>query len=64
MAALENTPAGRIEAIAEAQRQFFKGGKTLDVAFRKQALKKLLRALEKHEKAISDALWTDLHKSY
>ena len=57
---MENTIAG----LNKAQKDFFATGATLDIAFRKQMLHKLLDAMNKWEKAISDALWTDLHKSY
>jgi len=64
MSTLDNTPAARIQAIADAQRQFFSSGRTLGIDYRRQMLKRLLNALEKHEKSISEALWKDLHKSY
>ncbi len=47
-----------------AQRDFFQSGKSLDIKFRKEMLKKLLDAIEKWEDRLSSALWTDLHKSY
>ena len=61
---LENTSAGRLDAILASQKQFFRTEATLDIAFRKRQLKALLQALEAHEQALADALWTDLHKSY
>ena len=61
---LENTPAERLDAILASQKQFFRTEATFDTAFRKQQLKALLQALEAHEQALADALWTDLHKSY
>ena len=61
---MENTSLERIAKIVSKQREFFSTGTTLDVKFRKQMLKDFLRAVEKWEKRISDALWTDLHKSY
>ena len=36
----------------------------MDLNFRKAMLKKFLMAMEKWDKALTDALWTDLHKSY
>ena len=61
---LENTSNERIIDICKAQREFFHSGATLDIAFRKAMLKKLLIAMEKWENRISEALWKDLHKSY
>ena len=54
----------KIISIHQQQKAFFKTGATLDISFRKAMLKKLLAAIEKWEAKISDALWTDLHKSY
>ena len=62
--AMENTPREEIRRIVEAQREFFRSGKTLDVKFRKENLRALKRAMEKWEKPLADALWQDLHKSY
>ena len=53
-----------IEQIIQAQRAYFRSGATLDIRFRREMLKKLLAALTKWEKALAEALWTDLHKSY
>ncbi len=53
-----------IEQIVARQRAFFESGKTLDYAFRKQMLQRLNEAIHHYEKALMDALWTDLHKSY
>lgn len=61
---LENTPAARLDEILAAQKAYFRTEATLDVAFRKQQLRKLLQALESHEQELADALWADLHKSY
>lgn len=61
---MENTPTNKIIEIHSKQRDFFKTGTTLDIKFRKQMLKNFLAAMEKWESRISDALWTDLHKSY
>ena len=61
---LENTSNERIIDICKAQREFFRSEATLDIAFRKAMLKKLLIAMEKWENRISEALWKDLHKSY
>ena len=61
---MENTANIRIDAILAQQRQFFHEGNTKSVAYRIASLKKLKSALEKWEKPLADALWTDLHKSY
>ena len=61
---MENTTTERIETIVKSQREYFHSGATLDVAFRKSMLKKLLAAMEKWEKRLADALWNDMHKSY
>lgn len=53
-----------IPSIIEFQRAFFHTGATLGLNFRRQMLKKLQGALDKWEKPLADALWTDLHKSY
>lgn len=53
-----------MEQIAARQRAFFATGKTLDYAFRKQMLQQLDATIRKYEKALTEALWTDLHKSY
>ena len=52
-----------IDAILEKQREFFASGKTLDIKFRKEMLKKLYGAVKKYENEISDALKSDLGKS-
>ena len=61
---MENTSTEKIINILQEQREFFKSGATLEIPFRKQMLNKLLNAMEKWESRITDALWTDLHKSY
>ena len=61
---ITNTPQERIIEILASQREFFSKGATLSVKFRKEQLRKLASAIEKFEKPLADALWTDLHKSY
>lgn len=61
---MENTNIEKIHNTAEAQRRFFRSGATLDMAFRKRMLGKLLSALDEWEQRLCDALWSDLHKSY
>ena len=53
-----------IDTLVKEQRSFFASGATRDVKFRKQQLKALRAAVQKWEKPLCDALWTDLHKSY
>lgn len=59
-----NTPKDKIQAIAVAQKQYFRTGATLDIKFRLQMLRRLEEGIRAHEKALCDALWADLHKSY
>ena len=61
---MENTSRERIAEICGAQKEYFRSGATLDIAFRKEMLKRLLSAMEKWESRFADALWIDLHKSY
>lgn len=61
---MQNTSTEQIANLVEAQRRFFRSGTTLDLKFRRRMLKALLAALEKWEKPLAEALWTDLHKSY
>ena len=51
-----------IHEIVLKQKQFFASGKTLDVKFRKEQLKKLKKMLLDHEQEIVDALKTDLNR--
>ena len=60
---MDNTSTDRILSITEAQKEFFRSGATLEVCFRKKMLRKFLKAMEKWESRLCDALWTDLHKS-
>lgn len=52
-----------IEAIVKKQREFFLTGKTLDVKFRLDALKKLKKAIEENIDIINEAIKKDLGKS-
>jgi aldehyde dehydrogenase (NAD+) len=61
---LENTRNERIDSIFASQKAYFASEETRNVKFRKKQLRALLDAMEKHEQALADALWTDLHKSY
>jgi aldehyde dehydrogenase (NAD+) len=51
-----------ISLIIEKQREFFASGKTLEINFRFEILKKLRTLIILHEKDIVDALWKDFHK--
>ncbi|MFL5784715.1 MAG: aldehyde dehydrogenase family protein, partial [Bacteriovoracaceae bacterium] len=53
-----------IVALMERQRAFFATGKTRDVSFRLEALKKLQHILLNYEKEIGDALKADLGKPF
>lgn len=61
---MENTSTERIITLAREQKEFFMSGATLDIAFRKEMLKRLLSAMDKWENRLAEALWTDLHKSF
>lgn len=52
-----------IEHLVRKQRDFFDSGKTLDVSFRIQALKRLEQAIVNHEEELYGALRADLGKS-
>jgi aldehyde dehydrogenase (NAD+) len=51
-----------ISIIIDAQKKFFATGKTLDINFRLQILKKLRSVIIDHEQDIVDAIWKDFHK--
>ena len=53
----------QIQKIIENQKKFFATGKTLDVKYRKDALKKLKSTIEKYEVEIGSAIKADLGKS-
>ena len=53
----------KIEETMTAQRQFFRTGKTLPLAFRHAALEKLHQSIVAHEADINAALHADLNKS-
>ena len=61
---MDNTSFETLKSIRAAQKAFFGTGKTLDLKFRRQMLAALRDAILKNEKALSSALWKDLHKSY
>ncbi len=51
-----------IRLILENQRKFFATGKTRDIGYRLETLKKLRSLIFQHEQEIVDALWKDFHK--
>ena len=53
----------KIDDLLQRQRTFFQSGRTLPTKFRIQMLKKLKKAIRKHETEIAEALYTDLGKS-
>nr|WP_304212715.1 aldehyde dehydrogenase [Fredinandcohnia onubensis] len=50
-------------ALIKKQREFFSTGKTKEVAYRMEALKKIRNLIKTHQKEIMDALHKDLNKS-
>jgi len=52
----------KIQLIIDEQIKFFRTGKTLDVKYRLEILKKLRSLIIFHERDIVDSLWTDFHK--
>lgn len=51
-----------IRTIIESQRIFFASGKTFDIKYRLEVLKKLRSLIIKNEQEIADALWKDFRK--
>jgi aldehyde dehydrogenase (NAD+) len=51
-----------IQSIIASQRKFFSTGKTLDIKFRLEVLKKLRTLILQHENEITEAIWSDFHK--
>lgn len=56
------TSTQSIEAIYQKQAAFFATGKTLNIAFRKEMLRKFMAALEKYTDALLEAEYKDLRK--
>ncbi|MBQ9468038.1 MAG: aldehyde dehydrogenase family protein [Clostridia bacterium] len=52
-----------IQKVVEKQRAFFRSGRTLDVKWRIEQLKKLKKAVLDHEESLKEALYEDLGKS-
>lgn len=61
---MEDSSTSSILNMLKKQKEFFQTHETKNVSFRIENLKKFRNAIDKYEKKISDALWTDLHKSY
>ena len=61
---ITNTSQEQLTAIYNAQKAYFRTGETLPIPFRKQQLRLFRDKLHEHEKALTEALWADLHKSY
>ncbi len=57
---MENTS---LQALLKSQQAFFVRGKSRELLFRKEALKKLRSAILMHEEELYQALYQDLHKS-
>jgi aldehyde dehydrogenase (NAD+) len=51
-----------VRIILEKQKQFFRSGKTLDLNYRLEILKRLRSSILRNNQAIKDALWKDFHK--
>lgn len=64
MAHIADSSAERIKGIVAAQMAHFATHKTLPIAYRLEALRKLRKAIVEREKELTDALYIDLHKSY
>ncbi|MCX2740278.1 aldehyde dehydrogenase [Pontibacter anaerobius] len=56
------TDLQRVQALLRKQREFFDGGHTLDLNFRKERLRDLQQAIRQHEQELFDAMYTDFHK--
>ncbi len=52
-----------IHGIVEKQREFFLSGRTLDIKWRKEQLRKLASAVSRHSRELEDALCRDLGRS-
>ncbi|NCA76353.1 MAG: aldehyde dehydrogenase [Alphaproteobacteria bacterium] len=61
---MENNSDEQIDTLLHKQRAFFATHQTRSLKFRKENLLKFRNAVIKFEKQITDALFTDLHKSY
>ena len=53
----------KLKHIVEEQRIFFRTGKTLDISWRLEQLRKLKRMVEEHEKELEDSMAVDLGRT-
>lgn len=60
---MEDWTNERVDRIIAEHKQFFDEGRTLDIAFRLEQLKKLQEVIRRDEKKIMSALYQDLRKS-
>jgi aldehyde dehydrogenase (NAD+) len=51
-----------IQLVLDNQRRFFAEGKTLNIGYRLEILKKMRKLVIQHEQEIKTALWNDFHK--
>ena len=61
---MQDTAKILIEEVLDRQRKFFATHQTKSLKFRLENLSRLKKAIIKYETRITEALWTDLHKSY
>ncbi|MDR2764665.1 MAG: aldehyde dehydrogenase [Tannerella sp.] len=61
---MHTTTQEDIERILTGQRAFFATHQTKDLSFRMEQLKKFKKAVCRYESRLSEAIMTDLHKSY
>ena len=60
---MQITSPTAIDTLIKGNRNYFKARKSIPLTHRLLHLKQLQHALQKHEQALFDALWQDLHKS-
>lgn len=60
---VKNVSEQWIKEKVQRLKSFYESGKTRDIAFRIEQLKKLKAGIKKFEPEITEALWEDLHKS-
>ena len=51
-----------IRSLIDSQKFFFATGKTREIRYRLEILKKLRSVIIEHEQDIVDAIWKDFHK--
>jgi len=52
-----------LEGLLKSQKEYFRSGRSRDLNFRVESLKKLKDAIKAHEEEVLDALYKDLHKA-